>query len=121
LGKLLEKAESLFAGRLIVTTQTVREREEAGPNVRSSEELYSLFQTVKGVEAIAFLREESGGLVSVGLRSLKRIDVAAIAQAHGGGGHKLAAGFNYSGSLDAVKSIVIKEFEKYFPEEPARP
>jgi bifunctional oligoribonuclease and PAP phosphatase NrnA len=114
LGQLLQNAASLHGGRLILTFQTLKEKEEAGPNVRSSEELYSLFQTVEGVEVIVFLREESAGLVSVGLRSLNCFDVSEIARRHGGGGHRLAAGFNYQGTLEDAQSLLLAQFEKSF-------
>jgi phosphoesterase RecJ-like protein len=114
LGKLLQKAESLHGGRLVVVCQTLHEREEAGPNVRSSEELYSLFQTVEGVEVIVFLREEEDDLVSVGLRSLNSFDVAEIARRHGGGGHRLAAGFNFRGTLDQGRALILSQFAQAF-------
>ncbi len=114
LGQLLHNARSLHGGRLVVTTQSLHEKEEAGPNVRSSEELYSLFQTVNGVEVIVFLREEGNGLVSVGLRSLNSFDVAEIARRYGGGGHKLAAGFNFQGNLEEAFSLMLTVFDQAF-------
>ncbi len=114
LGKLLQNAESLHNGRLVITCQTLQEKEEAGPHVRSSEELYSLFQTVEGVEVIVFLREESPNLVSVGLRSLNCFDVAEIARRYGGGGHHLAAGFNFQGTLADARIQLLSQFEKAF-------
>ena len=110
LGKLIEKAESHFGGRLILTAQTLAELREAGPNVRSSEELYSLFQTVRGVEVIIFLREEEADVVSVGLRSLRSVDVGQVARDHGGGGHMLASGFNYQGTLAEARGLVLAVF-----------
>jgi phosphoesterase RecJ-like protein len=114
LGRLLQNARSLHGGRLIITTQTLHEKEEAGPNVRGSEELYSLFQTVNGVEVIVFLREETNGLVSVGLRSLNSFDVSEIARRYGGGGHKLAAGFNFQGSLEEAFGLMLTVFDQAF-------
>jgi phosphoesterase RecJ-like protein len=114
LGRLLDNARSLHDGRVVITTQSLREKEEAGPNVRSSEELYSLFQTVNGVEVIVFLKEESATLVSVGLRSLNSFDVSAIARAHGGGGHKLASGFNFQGGLQEAFSLMLADFDQAF-------
>jgi phosphoesterase RecJ-like protein len=114
LGRLLEKAESLFEGKLVLTSQTLAEREAAGPNVRSSDELYNLFQTVKGVEVIVFLREESEQVTSIGLRSHRSIDVSGIALAHGGGGHRLAAGFNIAGTIETARTLIISIFSEVF-------
>jgi phosphoesterase RecJ-like protein len=112
LGRLLENAENHCDGRLVLTWQTLAETAEAGPNVRSSEELYNLFQTVAGVEVIVLLREETQDLVSVGLRSLNCFDVSEIARQYGGGGHRLAAGFNFDGTLDQAKVLVLSRFKK---------
>ncbi len=114
LGRLLQNARSLHGGRLVIITQSRYEKEEAGPNVRSSEELYSLFQTVNGVEVIVFLREEAERLVSVGLRSLNDFDVSEIARRYGGGGHKLASGFNFQGSLEGAFGLMLKVFDQAF-------
>lgn len=114
LGKLLAKAESLFSGRLIICSQSEEDKQIGGPNNRSSDELYSLLQTVKGVEVIVLLRQEKVGLVSVGLRATNSFDVAAIASAHGGGGHRLAAGFNFYGSLQAARTLIEDIFAPLF-------
>ncbi|MBN2354151.1 MAG: bifunctional oligoribonuclease/PAP phosphatase NrnA [Spirochaetales bacterium] len=114
LGRLLQNARSLHGGRLVIITQSRHEKEEAGPNVRSSEELYSLYQTVNGVEVIVFLREESDRLVSVGLRSLNDFDVSDVARRFGGGGHKLASGFTFQGTLEGAFGLMLEVFDRAF-------
>jgi bifunctional oligoribonuclease and PAP phosphatase NrnA len=54
---------------------------------------------VEGVEAAFFLRELPEGRVRVSLRSKGRINVAAIAEHLGGGGHENAAGCTLDGPL----------------------
>ena len=44
-------------------------------------------------EVACVLKEEPDGTVRVSLRSLGAVDVRTIAEAHGGGGHRFAAGF----------------------------
>ena len=51
---------------------------------------------IPGVEVSALLKQEPDK-VSVNLRSRNHIDVSAIAQHFGGGGHARAAGFKVSG------------------------
>jgi phosphoesterase RecJ-like protein len=43
---------------------------------------------------------------SVSMRAKSEVDLAAVASAFGGGGHRLAAGYSTSGSIeDAVASL----------------
>jgi phosphoesterase RecJ-like protein len=60
-----------------------------------------------GVEAAVFLREMPNQRVQLSLRSKGRINVAAIAERLGGGGHESAAGCAVLGPLErALKEIL---------------
>jgi phosphoesterase RecJ-like protein len=62
---------------------------------------------ISGVEAAAFLRELPERRVRLSLRSKGRINVAAIAERLGGGGHENAAGCTLEGPLErAVEEIL---------------
>lgn len=54
---------------------------------------------IAGVEAAVFLRELAGGGIRLSLRSKGRVNVAAIADGMGGGGHQNAAGCTVDGPL----------------------
>ena len=54
---------------------------------------------IEGVHAAAFLRELPEGRVRVSLRSHSELNVAALAEKLGGGGHKNAAGCTLDGPL----------------------
>jgi phosphoesterase RecJ-like protein len=62
---------------------------------------------VSGVEAAVFLREMPERCIRVGLRSKGRINVAAIAERMGGGGHETAAGCTMEGPLDRALDEVL--------------
>jgi phosphoesterase RecJ-like protein len=62
---------------------------------------------VSGVEAAAFLRELPERRIRIGLRSKGQVNVAAIAERLGGGGHESAAGCTLEGPLDrAIDEIL---------------
>jgi phosphoesterase RecJ-like protein len=67
-------------------------------------------RSVKGVEVVALIKENGVRNVKVSLRASGDVDVQAIAAGFGGGGHKKAAGFSLSASLnetlDAVQARV---------------
>ncbi len=64
-------------------------------------------------KASFLLREIAGNKVKGSLRTTgDDIDVSAIAQAMGGGGHKKASGFVYKGTIDETLGKIWQAFEK---------
>jgi phosphoesterase RecJ-like protein len=112
LGAILSRAQLYFSGRLIISSEELAETERYGLEGRDSDTLYQLFFAIKGVEAIAIIRQESQENCAVGLRSLDKLDVASVAAALGGGGHKNAAGFIRKGTIATLTQDLITEFEK---------
>jgi len=106
LGATLARTESLCGGSLLLCTQT-EEEQGALSGGGGSDELYRLLQTVSGVRIVVFIRQESGGEFSVGLRSTGGIDVGSVARLLGGGGHAPAAGCTLEGSLEQVRRLVL--------------
>jgi len=107
LARMLERTESLADDALLVSWQTLADREAVGTSHRGEEDLYRLLQTVKGNRVVAFLKEEQPGRWSVGLRSNPGIDVGAVAAGFGGGGHRQAAGCDLAGTLESVRAVVV--------------
>jgi len=110
LGELLLRVEAHRDGKLLITWQTVKDKERHDASQRGEDELYRLLQTVRGAVVVAFIKEEKSGAYSVGLRSNSTVDVGRIAAGFGGGGHRQAAGFDIDGTLDSVKETVIEAF-----------
>jgi bifunctional oligoribonuclease and PAP phosphatase NrnA len=62
---------------------------------------------VEGIEAAFFLRELPEGRIRVSLRGKGRINIAAIAERLGGGGHENAAGCTLDGPLTRAREEVL--------------
>jgi phosphoesterase RecJ-like protein len=108
----LERAESAFNGKVLITYQTLEELQSAGSGAaRGSDEVYRILQTVRGVEVVAFIQEEEQGRCSVGLRSGSTCDVGNLARSMGGGGHTLAAGYTGSGSIAGIREKLLLALE----------
>jgi phosphoesterase RecJ-like protein len=60
-----------------------------------------------GIEAAAFFRELEGGRWRVSLRSKGAVNVSAIAETLGGGGHECAAGCSVEGPLEAASENIL--------------
>lgn len=63
--------------------------------------------SVVDVEAAAFFRELEEGRIRVSLRSKSLVDVAAIAERMGGGGHENASGCSIDGPMDRARQQIL--------------
>lgn len=63
--------------------------------------------SIRGVEIAALLTEAPEGRIRVSLRSRNYVNVSAIAERFGGGGHEKAAGFRMRGELESVRQRVL--------------
>jgi phosphoesterase RecJ-like protein len=107
LAEMLTRTESHWNDRLLLTWQLIADKERTRSSQRGEDDLYRLLQTVKGNVVVAQIKEEREGAYSVGLRSTSAVDVGVLAASFGGGGHKQAAGFDMSGTLESVKQAVL--------------
>jgi phosphoesterase RecJ-like protein len=107
LAEMLARTESHWGDRLLLTWQTMADRQRLSVRQRGDDDLYRLLQTIMGNVVVALIKEEAEGVFSVGLRSTEALDVGVIAASFGGGGHRQASGFDINGTLDSVKRTVI--------------
>lgn len=82
---------------------------EAGATKEDSEGLVNYPRNIEGVEVGILFREANEHTVKVSLRSASRVDVSAIAQVFGGGGHVRASGCTVEGTIEQVVERVVKE------------
>ncbi len=118
LAKILSTMEPYFQGKLLLTHILHEEYQSFGSEHRQSDPLYQLLLSVEGCEAVAFLREEEPKKTSVSLRSPSTLNVAAIAQKLGGGGHKNAAGYITSLPYQEAKVELLEQFRLLFGNNP---
>lgn len=85
---------------------------EIGAKEEETEGVVGHIRNIKDVEVALLLKEREDGKIKGSLRSKKMVDVSKIAEIFGGGGHKRAAGFELSGSLEEAEEIVISALKK---------
>ena len=112
LGILLGKAERYLDGRLVVTYESLEDTKKWGLDGRDSDSLYQLLLSAKGVEAVAFLRQDTPSTCTGGFRSQDKIDVSVVAAKFGGGGHKNASGMSCNGRVETLIPQIVKEFAR---------
>jgi len=100
-------------GRLATITITNAMVARTGSETDLTDGFINYARSVDGVEVAASFREpEDGGPWRVSFRSRGRVNVAAIAQKFGGGGHHNAAGCSIAGDEGAVRAKIADEIEK---------
>jgi phosphoesterase RecJ-like protein len=98
-------------GKVAYITMYRKFLKEAGAFPEESEGFINYPRSIEGVEVAIFFKEIEENHWKVSLRSKGKIDVASISTAFGGGGHKMAAGFDCVGNLEEIKRELIKAIE----------
>ena len=76
------------------------------------EGLASIPRQIEGVLIGITMKEKEGGFFKISVRTNGNIDAAKFCSRFGGGGHKAAAGCSVNGSLEDVRSQLIKAAEE---------
>ena len=96
-------------------TVTLDMYERTGGNAELTDGFVNYPRSIRGVEVAVFFREIKQGLFKVGFRSKGKVNVAALAEHFGGGGHHNAAGCTVAGKYGDVKKAVSSYLEKALP------
>jgi phosphoesterase RecJ-like protein len=99
----------------IWVTREQMERTEA--KEEDCEGIVNYALSIQDVEVAAFFREMPNGAYRVSLRSKGQLNVAAIAERFGGGGHECASGFSVEGPLSIAVACVIEQVRAGYPVE----
>ena len=92
---------------------TVAEMERVGASVEDCEGVANHLIGIAGVEAAAFLRElPEQNEFRLSLRSRRALDVSAIAEHFGGGGHRNASGCSIEGTLEEVTRLIVEQMRE---------
>ncbi|MCB1059542.1 MAG: bifunctional oligoribonuclease/PAP phosphatase NrnA [Calditrichaeota bacterium] len=75
--------------------------------VEDPDNLVDLGRAIDGVEVAVLFSEMDDGRIRVSLRSKSIVNVSAIAESFGGGGHERAAGFRMYGTLRSVQARLL--------------
>jgi bifunctional oligoribonuclease and PAP phosphatase NrnA len=106
LSEALATAELDLERHFVWTAVTQDMLERHGVTLEEIEGLIDILRRTTEAEVTCVLKEEEDGSVRVSLRSLGDADVRAIAEAHGGGGHRFAAGFESTLGVREVAALI---------------
>ncbi|EKE19863.1 MAG: hypothetical protein ACD_8C00094G0007 [uncultured bacterium] len=100
-GRAFEKAKINPKNGLITTVLTQKDIDECLATTEDIGQVASILNTVPGTKFSLVLSERDNDVIKGSLRSeeYKGVDVSEIAHMFGGGGHKLASGFEVKGKI----------------------
>jgi len=104
LGSLELTLDARLAFQLLLQTDL----RAAGAVYEDAEDLVNIPLKSASIEVSILIKENEGGKFRCSLRSKGGVNVARIAQAFGGGGHRSAAGFTSSAPLGELKEALQK-------------
>lgn len=107
IGELLHGMRLEAGDRLAVLTLTPEVHQRAGSTPDETEGLINMPFTAQAIRAVCLLRSDEDGVTRVSLRSKGAIDMRAVAQQFGGGGHLNASGFTVGDPLEVVEARLL--------------
>lgn len=99
-------------GRAAITMVTQEMLRETGALMNETESIVDNLRSIRGVEVAILLKEEEEKLIRASIRSKEWFDVAELATAFGGGGHKHASGFTSHKTISETWEDAKREIEK---------
>ncbi len=117
LGELINRVESFYDGKVLISHEEKEDFETYGDNARASDDLYASLTLVKGVQAVFFFKisKRKENSIEVGIRSNHScsFNAGSFAALFGGGGHAKAAGLTLEGSFLEVKETILSRVKEF--------
>ncbi|MBR2088234.1 MAG: bifunctional oligoribonuclease/PAP phosphatase NrnA [Oscillospiraceae bacterium] len=108
---MLQNMEYHAEGRITIIWATLALCHENGVDEKDMAGLTSLGLQPEGVEVGITVREREPGEYKISMRSARDVNVSAICQVFGGGGHVKAAGCTLNGTIDSVRAQLLSAVE----------
>jgi phosphoesterase RecJ-like protein len=112
--KVLASLELVVDQHIAIQTMLKKTIEECDAMYEEADTIINIPLKSENIKVSIFFKENHQGILRCSMRSKGNIDVAAIAQCFGGGGHKTAAGFKSKYPLAVIKEKVLKKLQPYF-------
>jgi phosphoesterase RecJ-like protein len=111
-GRILSGVKTELDGRLAYAQATQADFAASGALMGDTEDVINMLLRVTGTQVALMFVEVSGELTKCSFRSRSSVDVRAIAEQFGGGGHNMASGASVQGTLDSVRTRILDATRK---------
>ncbi len=113
MGRALESLQTSADGRIAWAHVRASDYEELNATDEETEGIVGEVRALQGVQVAILFREVPGRKIRISLRSREGYDVSRVAQAFGGGGHRLAAGCSADPPLEDAEQKVLAETARW--------
>ncbi|GGI06532.1 DHH family phosphoesterase [Egicoccus halophilus] len=113
LGRALDRLAFVADVSLVHTHLTREELERTGTGLEATEALIDVVRTADVAEVALVCKPAPDGTWRASLRSHGGVDVGAVAERFGGGGHAFASGFSATGPIDDVVAAVVAALREH--------
>lgn len=110
--RMLEHLTLHAEGQIAMQYILRKDFDQTGASGPDTENLIDECQRIQSVEVAVLIVELADGKFRCSLRSKGKVDVRAVAQPYGGGGHTLAAGVTLPGPLDNVMNTLLADITR---------
>ena len=118
MGRVLMESLMIMDRRCLAGWLTMKDMRFYNVTSRDIDGIVSIMRETRDIDCALFIYEVSNQTYKVSLRSNnEQLDVAKVAAAFGGGGHKMAAGCSLQGSYYDVINNITKELSKQMDSE----
>lgn len=105
-GIALSRSTFLKGGRLVWSILKQEDFKKVKGNQEDADAIADQLRAIKGVDIVIFFRENNKKKLRVSLRSKLNINIAELAEQHGGGGHSDVAGCVIPNTLKARQALL---------------
>ncbi len=111
---LLSRVELKLDGLIAMSHLHYKDFQALAAPMSDGENLVDRLRENKGVEVGVLLTQVSDDTIRVSLRSKEILNVSAVAEVFGGGGHARAAGMRSNLPISELKNKIIAEIQKHY-------
>jgi bifunctional oligoribonuclease and PAP phosphatase NrnA len=115
LAVVLGRVQHVPEANLVWTYATRKDLDEAKVPIQETDDLIDVIRMARETDVAAVLKEQKAGGFKVSMRSRGDTNVAEVAEAFGGGGHRLAAGYSAKGSVEEASQALIETLVQVNP------
>ena len=109
LSKVLGSIEYYHHGQLAILNFTKKDMEAHRLDSDESRDIIDMIMNIETIEAAAILREDRSNEYKVSLRSKGVVELLALAESLGGGGHRYAAGSYVKDHYENIRNKIVNE------------
>jgi phosphoesterase RecJ-like protein len=115
LAVVLGRVQHVTEANLVWTYATRKDLDDAKVPIQETDDLIDVIRMAREADVAAVLKEQKAGGFKVSMRSRGDTNVAEIAEASGGGGHRLAAGYSAKGTIEEASRALIETLVQVNP------